>query len=152
MTNTAEELNTSAQAKLRTSLMKALSKIGHTNGHNIPEGATELDAQLHELYVAGEGKSYFDKRHKSVLEQITGEEDIVSVVTNVAPGTTSTIARGKVYELILKKNQPATRFDKTVLKNELRKAGVDQLVIDKAMEAATKQSAPAKRFSVSTQY
>ncbi len=147
--NTAEQLNTSTHNKLRSSLMKALSKIGHFNGHNVPVDASDLDNDLHELYVASEGKAYFDKRHKIVLEKITTDEHTASNIEAAAIGDTVVVDDGGVYyDLMLKKNNPSFRFDKTKMKNELRKAGVDPAIIEKAFAASLKETAPPKRFTV----
>ncbi len=112
-------------AKVRSAIHAALERIGHRNSHACPADGTNADSYLHELYTAHEGLSHFDKRRKVAIKtcvDIVGEAEVDAV----APGTEQSILEGDHYSLVIKKNNPAERIDKTKIGTVLRKRGWDE--------------------------
>ncbi len=70
-----------------------------------------------------------------------------SILTGVAlpdAGGQTNLIETTIADVVLKMRTPAKRVDTNKFATELRVAGVDPLVIAKALEAATTESAPAK--------
>ena len=110
---------------------------------------------MHDLLVAMDGKSHFTKRTDEAKAKLldvvdqTPVDDLVRQVTKTGITGDVLVHEGDHYALSCKVNKPSSRFDQTMLKNELMKShgfsGSDaQALIDKC----TKQSAAAKRFTI----
>lgn len=129
-------------AKLRSAIHTALDRIGHRNSHACPPDGTNADPTLHELYVAHEGWSHFDKRRKAAIKAcsvMAGEGE----VDDVAPGTEQSILDATHYSLVVKKNNPAERIDKAKIGTELRKLGFDEAAVVKFMAAISAETKAA---------
>lgn len=142
MVQVAEELQTDT-TKLRAAVMKALSGIGHRNGHAKPQGSTDF---LHELYIAQEGKQFFEKMYKNALD--LAKEMHQESLNELSGGESCTLEADPVYSLNVSTKQPSSRLDAKAFTNELRKLGVPLETIEKAREKATKETAVPKSFTV----
>lgn len=129
-------------AKMRSALHTALERIGHRNSHVCPEGGTNADPTLHELFVAHEGWAHFDKRRKAAIKEciaVAGEDEC----EGVAPGTEQSVLDGDIYSLVIKKNNAAERVDKTKIGTVLRKRGWSEAEVLSFMREITATTKPA---------
>jgi len=131
-----------AIAKMRSALHTALDRVGHRNAHACPVDGTNADPTLHELFVAHEGWAHFDKRRKAAINAsvaIVGEAERDAV----APGTEQSILDGNHYSLVVKKNNPAERIDRTKIGNALHKRGFTEVEVISFMQEITATTKPA---------
>ncbi len=129
-------------AKMRSALHTALERIGHRNSHACPSGDSNIDPLLHELFVAHEGWSHFDKRRKSAILEATmaaGQAEVDSV----SPGTEQSVVEGEHYSLVIKKNNASERVDKTKINNALHRRGFTEVEVVKFMSEITTATKPA---------
>jgi len=97
---------------------------------------------LHELFVAHEGWSHFDKRRKAAIQMsidAAGQDE----ADGVLPGTEQSILDGTHYSLVVKKNNPAERIDKAKIGTSLRKLGFDEAAVLQFMKEITITTKPA---------
>lgn len=109
------------------------------------ESSIWIDQQkaLHECLISYRGASIFDKR-KEKAKVAAMNVGLLTNAQDVLPGSGQvTIYNGALIDLTCKKANPAKRIDITAFKSELRKAGVEQDIINECELAATKESAPA---------
>lgn len=115
---------TQTVAQIRSALRKALSKLGTTNSHALPSGGNNHDAVLHELYVASEIEAYGKKRREEALKAVRNHvievNNGVDEIERVDPGTEQALIHGVHYSLTVKRSNPSSRLDKTVLQNKLQ--------------------------------
>lgn len=143
-----------AYAMMRSKLMAALAKIGKNNGHACPETGSNTDHVMHEFLVSSDAKSFFTKRADNAKKELLTIIDNDAVkkaearVKKNMMGETVTIAEGELYTTIVDIKAPASRFNKTVLRNELAKMGWQDIEIDALIEDCTDQNAPAKTYKV----
>ncbi len=129
-------------AKMRSSLHSALERIGYRNSHICPESKSNVDPLLHELFVSHEGLSHFDKRRKVAISaaiKAAGQ----GAADAVAPGTEQAILDGVSYSLVIKKNNPAERIDRTKINNALHKRGFTEAEVLKFMADVSVSTKPA---------
>ena len=137
-----------------TKLITALMDIGTKNGLAPPKSQDPIDALIHEYYVAEQGRSLFEKRKKKALETLKAHDtqDVIKkTVASTAKfeaGQTALLYDGEHYQFNLSTKAPASSLDKAALSNELVKAGVPLLVIERAIAAATTKNKPAESYSV----
>lgn len=112
---------TAEVAKARSSLHKALDRLGHANTHQCPASSSNYDRVLHELFVAHEGYAYFDKRKKNAAEAIVDVADKGAI--DIAPGTEQAVLEGNLYSLVVKVNNPASRIVRGTIAAALMKRG-----------------------------
>lgn len=141
---------------LRAKLRKAMDKVGKTNGHAMPASTNNSDPVLHELFVAAEASAYWKQRFdaaKTEALDMAGDsvKDAVQSVIDLGAGTSVTAVSGELYNMTVDISKPATRLDQTALRNYMKvELGIDPAVVDKAFDACSKQSAPAKKIKVAS--
>jgi hypothetical protein len=154
--------------KLLSAIQTAFQRIGTRNGHSFPEqewsapdvshlentgystnvainNALEREKVAFEFMVAGELESAARKRLKVAQEQAR-EHGLFDGLDKVGPGQSATLWHGQFTSVHVTVNNPTSRTDVTKLKNELRKRGVSQDVIDGAVSAATTTNKPPTRI------
>jgi hypothetical protein len=146
--------------KLLSAIQTAFQRIGTRNGHSFPEqewsapnvqsneevnNALEREKIAFEFMVAGELESAARKRLKVAQEQAR-EYNLFDGLDKVGPGQSATLWHGQFTSVHVTVNNPTSRTDVTKLKNELRKRGVSQDVIDSAVSAATTTNKPPTRI------
>lgn len=141
---------------LRAKLRKALDSVGRNNGHAMPPSTHNSDPVLHELFVAAEASSYwksrFDKAKDEALE-LAGDtvSDAVQGVIDLGAGTSVTAATGDLYVMTVDISKPAKRLNQTALRNYLQtELGMSRDDVDRAFDAASTLSAPAKKIKVAS--
>lgn len=140
---------------LRAKLRKALDNVGRNNGHACPETSSNIDPTLHELFVAGEAVSYWKTRHEEAKEAALaigdGLDDAVQSVIDTNSGTSVTLASGDLYTMTCDIKRPAMRLNQTALRNYMQtQLGLDKAAVDKAFDACSTASAPAKTIKVAS--
>lgn len=145
-------------AKITASLMKKLSgflsnpfpALMPPKGLSNFETSQWMDRQLaaDQLFIAGLGKSFFEKAHKSAKEACE-KLGVWSDVDKLAPGAAHTLFDGAHVVIQCKINNPGTKVDMDALATELMKLGVKGEVLAKAVKAATICTTPAKRIEAS---
>lgn len=141
---------------LRAKLRASMDKIGKTNGHAMPQSSSNIDGQLHELYVASEAQAYWKTRHDkakaAALEVAMPADELQEIVDRVIKnnaGESVIAAEGELYTMTIDMSKPADRLDAAALRSHLRiECGLTPEQLDAAWNAATKQSSPAKRIKV----
>jgi hypothetical protein len=141
---------------LRAKLRAAMDKVGRTNGHACPQSASNVDAHMHELFVAAESLAYwktrFDEAKEAALDAAitpTELDDIVTRVTKNMQGETAILADGELYQLQMSLSKPSERFDKTKMHNYMRvELALSSDVINRAFASATTLASPAKTVKV----
>ncbi len=129
-------------AQVRSAIHAALDRVGHRNSHACPGGKGNIDPYLHELFVAHEGWSHFDKRRKLAIKasiDVAGQDE----ADKVAPGTEQSVLEGEYYSLVIKKNNPAVRIDKAKIGTALRKLGFDEGQVVQFMTDISTETKPA---------
>jgi len=154
--------------KLLSAVHQAFQRIGNRNGHAFPEqswvapdtshlantgysenvavsNAFERERVAYEFMVAGELESAARKRLQDA-KKAAEEHELFNGLDKIGPGQSATLWTGQFTSVHVTVNNPTTRTDMTQLKNELRKRGVSQDVIDAAADAATKTNKPPTRL------
>ena len=146
--------------KLLSAVHQAFQRIGNRNGHAFPEQDWSAPADMtneqvqamfdreqaaYEFMVAGELESAARKRLQDA-KKAAEEYELFNGLDKIGPGQSATLWTGQFTSVHVTVNNPTTRTDMTQLKNELRKRGVSQDVIDAAADAATKTNKPPTRL------
>lgn len=141
-------------AKMRSALRSALDRVGRNNGHAMPaDVGTNVDRLMHELFVASEGYSHFDKRRKRANEELMEAIDTSALDAAVTRVTDSDItedvvvATSGVYTMTATVVKGSSRLDATKLRNELSKH-LTPAVLDACFEASSTKTNPPKRIKV----
>lgn len=142
-----------ATKPIQANVATALSKIGKTNGTAPPEitapkGMTNADATIwhderaaiFELMIAGQMKSYCEKRDESAKNSI--KNLFASQVMETLPSVNSTIQRGDMV-LSIEKRKGRDMLDGALLMSALAKRGMDLDVCQQIIKEATKTTANA---------
>jgi len=116
----------------------------------VPKGLSNKEANdlfedrlvTSKFVLATKGKAFFTKASKVI------NESLLKAVTDVEAGTSTVIGGADGVEILLEVKNPAKRIDNTKFQSELRKAGVSEEVVAKALEAATTYNAPAKSLKI----
>jgi hypothetical protein len=142
---------------LKQNIHNALHKIGSSNGTAQPTSQDPANGMLHELYVAGEMRTYANKRYDVAKGDVENLEAVVKAVDRARKFAIKNEAKTSEmaidtqdYTLSIDCNAPSSRLDAKKLCTLLSAAGVSKDVIDKAVEGATVQSAPATSYKVIT--
>lgn len=123
-----------SRAEIHTKLQEVMSLP-------MDQSSSNTDPLLHELYIAAEGRSFFNKKYDDLLEQATKELDVAS-------GSTTVAMQGNLYQLTISRNRESAKVDNKRFISELQKLGVKIDVINKAKENATTMQNGAKRIIV----
>ena len=134
--------------RVKQALTKALARLGTTNGHALPESHGNADPILHEVFVAYEGASYFDKRKKSAMKELQ-DSGMIDDADKVTAGNSAMLLNDVHYTLTLDVANPSNRLDAKKLRTELIKQGIDSGLIDQCIAKATTANAAPKKFRVS---
>lgn len=141
---------------LKAKLRKSLDAIGKNNGHAMPPSQSNIDPALHELFVASEAMSYWSARHdkakEAALEACMTPDELQAAIDRVVKndaGESVMAGEGELYIMSIDFSKPAARLDAAALRNHLRiECNLSAEQLDKAWDAATKKSSPAKRLKV----
>lgn len=134
--------------KLLNNIQKHLEKIGTDKTTGLPTentGNMPHEPIAWELMVAGIIRSYGEKRYDAAKAAALAA-GVLGKEADAVPGTKVAVYDGAYVTVTRQVNSPASRLDSKKLVTELRKLGVKQDVIDKAIAEATTQAAPAKRY------
>ena len=107
-------------AKVRAGIHRQLDTVGTKNSGALPQGVANIDALLHDLFVANEGRSYFTAKHKQAIAAIHVHLDGNGKALP-EPGDKAVLETGEVYDLIASVNKPYARLDKALLRVALGK-------------------------------
>jgi hypothetical protein len=139
-----------------TKLVKALDKIGVSNGSKAPDSQDPMDKLLHEYSVAATGATYFDKRKKRAREDIENAFDTLTrdnvsalkneVITNgVAQRTT--LVHASVYQLNTTIRGSGRMIDDKLMRVALlKRMNMDE--VEKVMAEGSRDKAPTVIFEV----
>jgi hypothetical protein len=134
-------------------LQTHLHNFGHKNGWAPPASQDPLDEILHEYYVAETARSLFDKRRKIAIDRMR-DADAKGIIDNAqklaqkgTPGTHALFDTQHYIANVQVKTAPV-RCDMDEFVTELIKLGVDEVTINKARKAASKQGKAAETFAV----
>lgn len=147
----------SAVALLRSALQKSMARLGYANGHAMPQGASNHDSVLHELFIATEGESYFKKRRDAALKAVkaytvsngngtkrdTTNYSLGACIEEVGEGTEEVVFSAKLYGLFIKKATPSKRLDKKKLEAVLIAEGFNQADVLKMIDEASSETKAA---------
>lgn len=143
----------SAVAKAHSAATKAFQNIGRTNGSACPEPKDNIDPLLHEFYIAATlhsaAKTRYDKAKDALLDDEETGLGIEQAALKVKEGQSGTLQTSSLYTLTLKHNNGSNQTDIDMFVSALRREGVSQDVITKALGRAKKRRAGAKNYSVS---
>ena len=126
---------------IRDALFKAMKKLGYANGHKLPVTGNNTDPLLHELYIATQGASYFTARRKKALSDLESNGFLSDLPE---PGDSGIVAKGKVYNLLVKVSNPANRLNHGKLIIKLAEYGISDSDVRKILDGSKTLSAPAK--------
>lgn len=134
-------------------LQTHLQKLGRENGFAPPKSQDPADAILHEYFVAETARSLFDKRRKIALEALKRLDTkgvIAKGLADAEKGTTGTHALQDTenYTSQVSFKTPSVSVDITAMQNELKRLGVADDIIMKALLRAKKTAKPAESYSV----
>jgi hypothetical protein len=141
---------------LSAKLVKALTKIGRTNGLAAPNSQDEMNTLLHNLYVDETAEKFFKKQKESSLKAVQAyDEKIEDRVTKAVADTKKqdsaqdvVLADSPDYTLTLTTRKGAASFKKEKAIVYLRKIGWSQDQVDGFVSACTDSNEPAKSFRV----
>jgi len=145
-------------SQIKASVMKALEKIGTTNGHAVPTSQDPSVALVHEYNIATLGESYFKARRakaKSSLEKSFNDVQkkqvdklIVSTKQNEV-GDSVVLIENNTYILQMKTKVGASFLDVQQLKVELmREHKMTALQVEALIERCTDRREPSKSLEV----
>jgi hypothetical protein len=111
-----------------------------------PNTGNNADALLHEMFVAKEAKSFFEKKHDAmkelVIDQFINRDDLVDGAKFVA-------VQGQKYLLDVKINNGSSSLNKTKLKMALvTKLGLSEGEVEQMLEECSDAKSGAKYFTV----
>lgn len=143
----------SAVAKAHSAATKAFNSIGRSNGSACPTPHDNIDPLLHEFYIAATlqaaAKARYDKAKDSLLDDEETGLGVEQAALKVKEGQSGTLQTSSLYTLTLKHNNGSDMTDVDAFISALRREGVSQDVITKALARAKKRRAGAKNYSVS---
>lgn len=129
---------------LKSAIMKALGKIGTSNGTSPLPSRRNISPALHEFFVADTLRSAVNKRYDAAKEAVIEQAGID--IPNIEESSQHIAASNEHIDLLVKKAASSTTIDKTMLKNELtRRFGGD--VANEIIKAASKPRAGATTIS-----
>ena len=132
-----------AFAKLKSALGTALEKIGNTNGHAYPY-QDNTGRMLHDYYVATEGEAFFKKKREAVLKQL---KDSGILSNEPDAGSEAIVASTEMYDMSLKKSNPASRVDKALFAGALIKLfGAKPDKVEAFLSSVTKEGEPSRTY------
>lgn len=123
-------------------------KTSGANNSDITQFFDEVKAlaEYHVAFALASAFEYRKKEAKAKLEELAIiTKDDADLEPNELPYN---IYTSDAATLQLKVSKPVQRIDNKRLVTELRKAGVDSVLIDEALEKATSYNAPAKSYTV----
>lgn len=135
-------------------LQTFMQTFGRDGAFGPEKSQDRADSVIHEYFVAETARSIFDKRKKMALEQMKELDTLHEIEKAVADaakhriGSSVTLFETQNFQVALTVKAPAEKFDKKVMINALVKAGVDDDIISKAVEAATTTNKPAETYQV----
>ena len=141
---------------VRAKLRAALDKIGKSNGPACPPTDSNIDGELHELFITAECAAYWKTRHEkaktsAMAVAMTPDElhDMVTRVSDNMVGESIMAASGDLYAMTLDLNKPALRLNSTALKSSLQiDYGLSLQQVNDAFADCSDYSAPAKKMKV----
>jgi len=148
----------STSAKILVAVAKAFDKIGRSNSTRFPEGNVrpidavtneEIDAYFkkeqaaYEFAIAGELRSAANRRF-DVAKVGLKDVGILDNLEAIAPGASGVLFSGSIASVSAQVKRASDRVNVKQFCTELRKLGVNQEVIDKALSKATTSGTPAK--------
>jgi hypothetical protein len=141
------------EMKFASLLHTALARIGFEKEFAPPKSQDPADKLMHEYFVAAAMVKMGEDRKKIAKEMILDmkkkEADTLSAEAVKLNSTQKeVIIQSAHYNATLQCNKPVQRLDKDMLFVELVKLGVDTVTVTKAMDNATKASAPAQTLTV----
>lgn len=143
---------------IKDAVMKALDKIGNTNGHSAPQSQDQIVAVIHDYHVATIGESYFKARRdkaKKLLEKSIGVDtsdkltkEIASVKRN-QQGSTVEAFTTDPYSVQIELKNGASYLDVAKLKVTLaRKFKLTTDQIEELIEESTDRRDPSQSWKV----
>lgn len=140
---------------VRDAVIRACSRIGHSNGHACPHSASNIEPLLHRMFVASIAADYWSKELKAAVTAAldtadpNAVPDLVTRVTKEQLGASTQLSSGTKYAFNLEVKKPASRLDTKMLRNKLELSGkFTEDEIKSLFDACTKQNSPAKSFTV----
>ena len=135
-------------AKLTNAINKAFDKIGKANGTDMPKSPNNADPIAYEYHVASQLERIAKKRRElaegaCIKSGVLFDKEKQPRVS----GTKESVFIGDVVVINLEVKGAAARVDAKLLIDELREAGVDGELLDRAVEVSTKHNRPAHQFS-----
>jgi hypothetical protein len=134
--------------KLTAAMNSAFEKIGNSNGTRMPKTDSNMDPIAYEFHVAAHLER-IAKRRKENAEKACVKEGVLfdTEKSPRKPGTSEAIYTGDNVVIILSVNNPSDRLDSKQFIAELIDAGVDVMVINRAMEVSTKPTRAPHKFT-----
>lgn len=145
-------------SSVRAAIRNALERIGHYNGHACPQSQSNVDALLHEAFVAAEGANHFKNRQeaarKALLDEHVDADRLDEAVTRVTKTKTSEGfigVTGDVYALQVDITKGYSRLDQKKLATYLQvQHGLTADDVAEAFDACSEDTKPAKRLKVTS--
>lgn len=146
-------------SKIKAAVMKALDKIGATNGHATPVTQDPSVPLVHEYNVATLGESYFIARRKKAKErlekslnelQIKRIDKLVDETAKNEAGDSAVIIENDPYIVTMETKMGASYLDTAALKVALMQAPykLTALQVEALIEQCTKRRDPSKSWKV----
>lgn len=120
----------------KAAIQKALSAIGVKNGSAPPESSSNTFGAAYELFVASELRSAANKRYDAA-KAAANEAGVIDEDKTIEGSEVATHVN-KYFDVTMKRAASSTTLDKTMLKNELAKAGVKASVIEEVIKRSSK--------------
>lgn len=117
-------------------------------GEPLIEGISELDRELHTLYVAQLIADWAQRKITTVRAALIDGFELSKQIDKLAPGEQATLLSGSVYAFTLAKRQPASRLDARELLVQLRRLGVKNELIEQAERRSMRECRPPQTFAV----
>lgn len=117
-------------------------------GEPLIEGISELDRELHTLYVAQLIADWAKGKITTVRAALIDEYGLSNAIDQLPYDQRTTLADGSVYTFTLTKRYPASRLDARELLVQLRRLGVKNELIEQAERQSMRECRPPQTFAV----
>lgn len=138
--------STQAAAKINA-MNVAFDKIGHHNGHSMPQSNNNRDPIAWELFVAQHLYKIADGRRKNAHAAAVTNGVLFDHTSNPRTPGDYSVYDGDILTFQCNVKNPASTVDAKKLQSELIKAGVDAMIVQKCVAAATVERAAPHTFT-----
>lgn len=131
----------------KAAVQKSFSNIGKTNGSKAPEDSSNTFSAAFELFVSKELKSMAEKRY-DMAKKAAFEQGILDE-SKVIEGAEVNTYQSEFFDIGMKQSASSATLDKTLLSNNLQKAGMSEHDVNKLFVNSSKPRKGAVNINIS---